>query len=59
MRLMYNRGLLVCRLLLAGVDQSIHYLPPLLSEGSRALLGCRAERGVGGGIQGGIALEAR
>lgn len=56
---MNNRGLLVCRLLLAGVNQSIHYLPPLLSEGSRALLGCRAERGVGGGIQGGIALEAR
>jgi len=43
LRLMYNRGPLVSRPLLAGVDQAVHDLPPLLGEGSCALLGGRAE----------------
>ena len=43
MRLVYNRGPLVSRLLLPGVDQAVHDLPPLLGEGSSALLGSRAE----------------
>jgi hypothetical protein len=43
LRLMYNRGPLVSRPLLPGVDQAVHYLSPLLGERSRALFGSRAE----------------
>ena len=43
LRLMYNRGPLVSRPLLAGVNKAVHDLPPLLGEGSCALLGGRAE----------------
>ena len=57
---MYNRGPLISRRpLLAGVDQAVDDLPPLLCEGGRALFGGGAERCVRGGIQRGVARQRR
>ena len=53
---MYNGWSFVGRSLLPGVNQSVHYLSSLLCHRCCAFLGCRAERGVRGRVQRGVAL---